>query len=188
MPHAENQKMGEATVNGEKPSSAFISHLTSYPVVSDSISTFKSNPYGQKSLDLADHGYATFAKPVIPYLARPYSMVSPYVAKADSLADSSLKKVDQTFPIVKEDTDKIKATAVDTAFFPLRKATEGKDYVLETYNNQYKKCGGRGLITTGKASVSTSLVVTSDVLAWISNYLGSAKDQTKEKVNEKANN
>lgn len=115
-------------------------------------------------------------------------MVSPYVAKADSLADSSLKKVDQKFPIVKEDTDKIKGTAVDMAFFPLRKATEGKDYVFKTYNNQYKKCGGQGLITTGKASVSTSFVVTSDVLAWISSYLGAKKEQTKEKVNEKTNN
>merc|ERR1712093_874997 len=39
-------------VNGEAPSSAFLSHLISYPVISDSISTFKSNPYGAKSLSI----------------------------------------------------------------------------------------------------------------------------------------
>lgn len=42
-----------------------LQHLTSYPLVSDSITTFKNNKYGAKSLTYADQGYA-FAKPYQP--------------------------------------------------------------------------------------------------------------------------
>ncbi|KAI9811759.1 MAG: hypothetical protein M1827_005304 [Pycnora praestabilis] len=185
MPHAENGIMGEPTVNGEKPSSAFISHITSYPVVSDTISMYKSNPYGQKSIDIADHGYATVAKPVLPYLAKPYSIVSPYVNKADSLADGGLNKVDQTFPIVKEDTAQIKDTVIDYALQPLRLIGNTKNYLFDTYGDEYKKCGGQSVITTGKATISTGLRITADVLSYLGSYLGPKKEQAKEKISSK---
>jgi hypothetical protein len=164
-------------------------HLTSYPVISDSIQTFKSIPIGQKSISLADQGYCAFVKPVQPYLSKPYNFVHPYVSKADSLADNTLKQVDSRFPIVKEPTDKIKDTVSDYAYFPMRVAGDGRDYLFKVYGNEYKKVGGDsgGLIARGKASVSTSLVVTSELLAWLSSYLGQKKEQAKE-VSEKANN
>ncbi len=62
---------------------------------------------------------------------------------------------------------------------------EGKDYVLKTYNTECKKVGGEGLVTMGKAAVTTTLVVTSDALNWLSNYLGAKKEQAKEVTNEK---
>ena len=37
----------------------------------------------------------------------------------------------------------------------------------------------------GKAAVATTLVVTSDALHWLSNYLGAKKEQAKEVMNEK---
>ena len=75
-------------MNGDKPSSHFLNHLSSYPVVSDGIEAYKTNPYGKKSLELADNAYNRFGKPVQPYLETPYNYAKPYVAKADELADS----------------------------------------------------------------------------------------------------
>ena len=104
MPHATSDaKMSGPTVNGTRASSQFIDHLTSYPVVSDGIETFKSNPYGKKSLELADSAYSRFGKPVEPYLETPKQYAAPYAKKADELADSGLSQIETRFPIVKED-------------------------------------------------------------------------------------
>ncbi|SLM34259.1 MAGE protein [Lasallia pustulata] len=176
----------QAMTNGDKPQSEFINHLASYPVVSDSINTFKSNPYGQKSIDIADASYNSFVKPVLPYAKGPYGYVKPYVTKADQVASSGLTKVDETFPIVKEDTQKIKSTVFDYALYPFKLAGESKDYVFKTYDSEYKKCGGDGLISGGKAMITTSLVVTSDSLAWLSSFLGQKKEQTKDVAQEKS--
>lgn len=162
-------------------------HLTSYPVVSDSITTFKNNKYGAKSLSYADQGYERFAKPFLPYFSTPYAYVAPYVAKADSLGDQGLTKVDTTFPIVKEDTEKIKGTILNTAFFPLRVAEDAKKHVVETYGAEYKKCGGDGLFASGKAVITTGLVISQESLAWLSSVLAAKKEQAKEAVNEKVN-
>lgn len=200
--------MSEPKVNGEKPTSQFLSvsdpwpatslrcscrtalilvlqHLTSYPLISDSISTFKNSKYGSQSLNYADQGYA-FAKPYLPYLSTPYSYLAPYVAKADSLGDQGLTKVDERFPIVKEDTEKIRGTIVDTAYLPVRLAEEARQHLLETYGAEYKKCGGAGYVASGKAVVTTSLVLSQESLAWLSAAIATQKEQAKEVVNEKA--
>lgn len=158
----------------------FLQHLVSYPVVSDAISTFKSNPYGKRSLDLSNTGYEKLVAPFVPYAKRPYGYVAPYVAKADSLGFDALIRVDHTFPIVKEDTEKIKGTVLDYAYFPFRLAGDSKNYVLNTYSSEYKKCGGDGYVAGSKAIVTTSLVVTSDTLAWLSTFLGQKKEEGTE--------
>jgi len=103
------------------------------------------------------------------------------------LADYTLSHVDSRFPIVKQPTNKIKGTVADYAYLPLRVAGDSKDYVFRIYGDEYKKVGGDGLVAKGKASVTTSLVVTSELLAWLSSYLAVKKDQAKDSVNEKAN-
>ena len=160
-------------------------HLTSYPVVSDAISTFKSNPYGKKSLDLSNTGYEKLVAPFIPYAKRPYGYVAPYVAKADSLGSDALSKVDHTFPIMKEDTQKIKGTVLDYAYFPFRLAGDSKNYILDTYSMEYKKCGGDGYVAGSKAVITTGLVVTSDTLAWLSTFLGQKKDEGTDYASKK---
>lgn len=187
MPHAENGVMSQPTTNGDTPSSKTLSHLTSYPMVSDSISTFKSNPYGQKSIAIGEQGYNQFVAPLVPYAQRPYGYVAPYVAKADSIGDQSLSKVDSTFPIVKEDTEKIYGTVLDYAFLPLRMVGDGKNYLLNTWSGEYKKCGGDGLVAGGKAIITTSLVATSDSLQWLSSFLNAVKDDTKQTIKDKSN-
>ena len=93
--------------NGDRPSSQFLEHLTSSPAVHDGIETFKANPYGKKSIQIADGVYAKLGKPVEPYLETPFSYAKPYVQKADELANSGLGTVESHFPIVKEDTETI---------------------------------------------------------------------------------
>lgn len=145
--------------------------------MSDSISAVKSNPYGAKALDLSNTGYEKLVSPFVPYAKRPYGYVAPYVAKADSLASDGLSKVDSKFPIMKEDTEKIKGTVLDYAYFPFRLVGDGKNYLLDTYTGEYKKCGGDGYVAGGKAMITTGLVVTSDTLSWLSSFLGQKKDE-----------
>lgn len=190
MPHAENHStMGSAPMtNGEKPNSQFINHLSKYPVVSDTISTYKSVPLGQYSLDVANNAYQSFAKPFFPYLRGPYGYVAPYVQRADDLADHGLDKLEDTFPIVKQDTYKIRDSIFDSVFMPVRVAFSGKDYLLNTYRDEYRKTGGSGLITTGKAILSTEIKVAADFFQSVANFLGPKKEAAKHKYNEKMNN
>lgn len=163
-------------------------HLTSYPIVSDSISTFKNNKYGAKSIEFADQGYNRLAKPLVPYLSKPYTYLAPYFAQADTLGDQGLSKIDATFPLIKEDTDKIKGTIYDRAFFPLRLAGDAKQHVFEVYGSEYKKCGGDGVVAGGKAMITTSLVLSQETLALINSFLQAKKQQAQEVVHEKMGN
>jgi hypothetical protein len=116
--------------------------------------------------------------------------LSPYVSKADELADQGLSKVDQQFPIVTESTDQVKEKVTIITSQPLKYYGEGKEYVLKVYGDEYDKRGGEkgGLITPVKAGVTTVLVVTIDVLSHFTSYLGAKKTQAKEVVNEKTGN
>jgi len=180
--------MSTPTINGDKASSQFISHLTSYPVVSFSIDTFKSNPYGAKSISIADQSYQTLVSPLLPYAQKPYTYLSPYVAKADTLADTGLSKVDVTFPIVREEPAAIKSTVLNYVGLPFKVAGEGRQYVQGTWEKEFKKCGGRGYVDGGKAVITTSLVVASDGLQWLSGYLSKAKGAAVDVAKEKSPN
>ncbi|KAL4787684.1 MAGE family-domain-containing protein [Aspergillus varians] len=171
--------MGENAVNGDRASSQFLEHLISYPVVSDSITFYKGNKYGAKSLEFADQGYG-IAKPYLTYLSKPYGYVAPYVTRADSLGDKGLQRVDATFPFVKEETGTLKNQVYDTAYFPLRLAGDVKSHVFSTYGDEYKKCGGNGVVASGKAIVTTSLVLTQESLTYITSLLQQKKAQVKD--------
>ncbi|CAD6442110.1 9d9c25ec-4ed5-4130-88f0-886dfe22d8ea [Sclerotinia trifoliorum] len=175
-------------VNGETPSSAFISHLTSYPVVHDSISTFKSNPYGQRSIDLTTTSYEKFGKPFIPYLQKPYQYVSPYVAKADELGDSTLFTIESKFPAVKKPTDELYSDGKYLVFYPISKGSQGRDYVLGKYNSEVKKTEDQGIFGLGKAVISTGLIVSGEAFQWLSQFLSAKKAEAKETTKEKTNN
>lgn len=187
MPHALSDSMGQPIVNGEKPHSQFLDHLTSYPVVSDSISLFKSNPVGAKSIEYGDQAYNRLAKPVLPYFSTPYSYVAPYLARADALGDKGLTQIDSRFPIIREDTQKIRGTIYNTAGYPVRVAGDVKQHLFETYGSEYKKCGGDGVVASGKALITTSLVLSTESLTRLTTWLQKAKDEAKEVVNEKTN-
>ncbi|CAJ2511420.1 Uu.00g070450.m01.CDS01 [Anthostomella pinea] len=176
-----------AQVNGDAhPASATLSHISEYPVVNDSLSYLKKNPYGQKSIELSDSAYQTFAKPIMPYLARPYQYVSPYVQKADYIGDNALGRFDQRLPILTKSTDELLDYGQNIIFFPLRKSMQTKDHLFDVYASERKKFNGEGLVTYGKAWVSTGLVATSEVLTWIGDMIRASKQQAKQFGNEAA--
>ncbi|KAH7321226.1 perilipin MPL1-like protein [Stachybotrys elegans] len=182
--------MAVPQVNGDVPSSAsnsaFVQHLLSYPLIKDSIHTFQSNEYGQKSIQLGDSAYKTFAAPVVPYLAKPYEYVSPYVQKADSLGDKTLNRIDAQFPVVKKPTSDIYNDTKTLIFLPYQKGLEGKDHVFKVYSNEVKKNDQQSLIAQGKAVVITVLVVGTETLSWLGRFLNSKKEQVNHTVNDKA--
>jgi hypothetical protein len=151
------------------------------------VSAFKENPYGSKSIDLTNTGYAKLVKPALPYFETPASYAKPYVAKADELGDKFLSKIDERVPMLKTETKEIKGTITSFIYWPITKTTETKDWALKTYDSEYKKCGGDGIVAGGKALVTTPLILGSDVLQWLSSFLAAKKEETKQVLQEKAN-
>ncbi|KAF2747143.1 hypothetical protein M011DRAFT_64259 [Sporormia fimetaria CBS 119925] len=193
MPHAEKDQidMNGTTetpmTNGEKPASKVLSHLQSYPVVHDSVETFRAHPYGAKSLSVFNTTYERVVAPLHPYLRTPYSYLSPYLSRADELGDSGLSKVETQFPIVKEDTEKLKETVTSLATAPFVLAGQGKEYVWKTWEDEYRKTGGQdGLVKSVKALISTELRMGLDSYNWVSQYLVHRKEQAQKKANEVA--
>ena len=124
----------------------------------------------------------------MPYLSKPYEYVSPYVKKVDSIGDSTLSTIDSKFPVVKKPTGELYDNGKAFVFYPLKVGNEGKDYVFKTYSTEYKKAGGEGIVSYGKAAISTGLIVSSDTLSWLSGFLSKKKTEAKEVANEKMNN
>jgi len=189
MPHAEspttNGDMSAPTVNGEKPHSKVLSHLQTYPIVHDSLEFYKSNPYGAKSLSLFQQTYARFISPLHPYLQTPYSYLSPYLSRADELGDNGLLRVETTFPIVKEDTNKLKETVLSLAGLPLAIVGQGRDYVLGTWQDEYRKTkGDEGIVKSAKALLSTELKIGHDGYNYLLQYWSKGKQEASKKVDE----
>merc|ERR1711881_834965 len=159
MPHAEKDTitsttMGETLTNGEKPHSLFISHLTSYPLVSDSLSA---------------------------YLENPYSYVAPYVQKADSLGDKGLSEVDSRFPIVKEETSSLKEKVKGLPFVPYDAFVSAHSYLLKTYEEQDKRNQGqKGVVPFAKTVIGTELKIAADTLGYLTGFIVAKKEEGKK--------
>lgn len=171
--------MPHATTNGEKTSSQFIDRLASLPAVDEGIKNFQANPYGKKSLEVADNVYARFGKPVEPYLETPYGYAKPYVQKADELATSGLEHIENHFPIVTKDTNTIIETSKSYVFWPY-------NYVSSTYSDEYAKTAkhndrGGGVVTGVLALVCTELKIASDFFQSVAEFLGPKYEEGKKK-------
>lgn len=159
-----------------------------YPIVHDGVDTFKQNPYGQRSIQLGNSAFETFALPLAPYLSRPFELVKPYLQKADSLGDQALSKVDQSAPFVKKPTNELYAGAKGIIGMPYKTGVETKDHVLKTYAAECKKFGGDSIVTYSKAFLSTAFISSSELLAWAGGVVHDKKEDAKEAYAEKANN
>ncbi|KAJ1338634.1 sporulation-specific protein 4 [Microdochium nivale] len=179
--------MSEHQVNGDgHPSLATLSHITAYPLVSDGLTYIRKSPYGQRSIELGGNAYDRFAKPVLPYLAGGYEYVSPYVKRADDMADHALSKMDERIPALKKPTDELWADGMTLIYFPVNKGTEARDHVIGVYNSELKKIGGDGLVVNGKALVSAGLVITTETLVWVGDLLRAGQAKSKEAGNDAA--
>jgi hypothetical protein len=154
-------------------------------VVQAGLTKFRQNQYGQTSIKIGDSAYKTIAQPVIPYLARPYQYVSPYVEKADHLGDQTLSKMDERWPVVKKPADEIYTDAKNVVLYPYHRGLEGKDHVFSVYSAECKKVGGEGLMTTTKALISTVVLISSDTISWVGEFLAARKAEAKEATSEK---
>lgn len=159
----------------------------SYPIIEFSLDKLKSNEYARKSLQLGDSVYKNFAAPFLPYLAKPYEYVSPYVSKADSLGAHTLDRIDEQFPVVKKPTADLYNDTKTLILLPYHKAFEGRDHVLQVFKSECKKSEQKGLVTQGKAAVVTVFVVGNETLGWISGFLPAKKEQKSHVVNDKVN-
>jgi len=193
-PHAKsdadtNGSTSAPMTNGEKHHSVFLSHLTSYPLVSDSITTYQSHPYGAKSISVFNTAYSTaytnLYAPFSSYLSRPYSVVAPYLAKADSIGDSGLSTLESRFPIVKADTATIQEKAKGVAGFPWRVVQEGKQFVFNTYDDELTKSEGNTIVKQVKAVVGTEIKLTMAVFNFVLDLLKKGENEAKEVVEKK---
>ena len=144
----------KATFNGTSetpiPFNKLVSHLKSFPIISDSLSTIQAHPLGQRSISIYSTAYDTFVKPFTPYLVKVNDMASPYVGKVDDIADQGLGKLEEKFPIVKEPTENVKTKVAEQLQTPkkvadalygtgLDFANEKKDYVFRVYHEERAK-------------------------------------------------
>jgi len=126
-------------VNGDTPSSAFFSHLASFPFISDSISTIKSNPYGAKSLDIGTNITHTLNAKLSPILSTPISYATPYLKKADSIGDSTLSTIESKFPAVKKANRRAIQRREELCSVPAHKRHRGKGLCTEHFQRRSKE-------------------------------------------------
>ncbi|RCI16432.1 hypothetical protein L249_2298 [Ophiocordyceps polyrhachis-furcata BCC 54312] len=175
-------------VNGVSRNSAFLQHLLNYPLISDGITTFKSNQLAQCSIRLGDSAYQTFALPVIPYFEKPYSYLSPYVSKADAIGDETLSRIDERFPAVKKPTREIYQRTRHIILLPLNMGIEGRDHVKHVFDSEVKKADPHQqgyVLAHGLAAVNTALVVSNETLSWLSSFLSAKKAEAAKAANDK---
>lgn len=157
-------------------------HLSGYPVVKSGIETFKANPYGQKSLQLGDSAFKTFAAPVLPYLAGPYQYVSPYVKRADDLGEKTLTRIDERVPAVKKPTDELFQDAKNLIYLPYRYGLAGRDHVLDTYSSEKAKVGKDTYINSGWALVNTAVTVAGEAIEGVTTAIGYRSREARSAV------
>lgn len=150
--------------------------------------TIQKTKYGQQTIAISSSALETFeslTKPVLPYLSKPYEYVSPYVKKADDLGDRTLDNIDQRFPVVRKPTAEVYKDTKDFVLYPMRKGIESRDHVVSVYNGERKQIGGDGVFPLSKALAVTAIVVTTETLGWVREYLTTATAAAKEVVQEK---
>ena len=160
-----------------------LKHLLNYPVINDGVHAFKSYEYGQKSINLGDSAYKTFAAPVLPWFAKPIEYVSPYIQKADAIGEKTLGRVEERFPVVKKPTSDLYNETKGLNLLPYNKGHEGKDHVLQVYSSEYEKNKQAGMFAYSKAVVATVLAISNETLSWLSSLISAKKARAKQTVN-----
>ncbi|RAL61833.1 hypothetical protein DID88_002896 [Monilinia fructigena] len=158
-------------VNGDT-SSAFLSHLTSYPLIHDSISTFKSLSIWPTIHRLNHHFHTRSSANHSFHTSKSLTNTSLHTSRKSTNSANLLYR-----PLIPNSP-------------PLRNplGNEGKEYALGKYNSEVKKTEDQGIVGFGKAVVSTGLIVSSEAFQWLSQFLSAKKAEAKETTHEKTNN
>lgn len=150
------------------------------------------HPVGQKSISVSTSVYDTVIKPFSPLLAKANTFASPIVTKADHLADSGLLKLEQSVPLVKEPTEKLKARVTSLPAYALAQdalsfGSETTGYALRVYNEEYNKSSNgekASILSAAKAGVSTTFILSSQSAAWITAFIRSRAETTTKQAGE----
>ena len=106
--------------------------------------------------------------------------MSPYVQRADSLGESTLSSLDARFPVVRKPTGELYNDGREFVLFPLRKGSEGREYVLGVFGAEKKRNEQDGVVGYGRAIVGTGVTVGSEAYRWASGYLLAGSKAQKE--------
>lgn len=167
-----------ATPNGNKPSpsiaekSQFLSHLTSYPLISDTLTTITTHPYTRTPLHLTHRTLTSLAPYATPLLSPLTPYLTPYLARLDTLGSSALDALDARVPSAKKPTRELYTQTRDLALRPYELSREGSEHVRRAYDGEVKRNGGgegekkMGLVGFGKAVWGTGKVVGGEVVSW----------------------
>ena len=83
-------------------------------------------------------------------------------------------------PLIKSETAELKEKGKEYAIWPYQ-------YLMSTWEDEYKKTTGEGYLKKVKAVVSTELKVTMDAFVWLKEFLKTKKAEGKKAVNDKMN-
>lgn len=187
---SEHHDTPAGTAASPLPFTKVLSHLKSFPLISDSLQIITAHPLGQRSLSLTATLSNRFLSPFAPYLLKANELASPYVSKADDLADSGLDKVEEKFPILKEPTENVRHRVEERVGGVREKVeqgkglvTEGRDYVFSVYHKELEKEGSKGYLPIAKAGITTTFTITADSIQWLVDQLTAKKAAAEAKVN-----
>jgi len=169
--------MSHKQVNGEKPSSATLAHLASYPLLADLTTTIQSSPYTAKPLAITTNLTHTLATTFTPLLSTPLAYLHPYIARADSLCDTTLSSLDTNFPIVTRPTGEIYGEGKRVVYLPVIKGVQGKDWLTGTWKGELSKCGDKGVVAWGKAALATGWIVGGETLGYVKALVAEKKEE-----------
>jgi len=213
--HAKVSEKPDHLTNGVN--SQFLEHLQSIPLISTTITTYKSHPLGAYTLTLLSHAYGPFATYLSPYLQRPYAYLHPYLAKADELGDRSLSSLETRFPIVRDEPGVLREKAAKAGGRPWEMLGRGGEHVRQVWGEEVGSVRGSGsknvvnkengivngengasgdvakkeagrLVDYGIAAVRTEIRITREVVRAAWELWARKKEQVEEKVQNGATN
>ncbi len=65
---------------------------------------------------------------------------------------------------------------------PIHVGVAGRDHVFSTFSTERKKIGDETLITYSKAAITTALILTTETITTVSNYIAAKKEDAKAAV------
>jgi hypothetical protein len=110
------------------------------------------------------------------------------LVKVDSLGDNGLSSLESRFPIVKAETATIQEKVQGIAFLPWKVASDGKEFVFKTYDTEYSKTQGTGIVKQAKAVIGTEIKLTAAFFQLVADFLGKAKQEGKDIIEKKVHN
>ncbi|RPA80937.1 hypothetical protein BJ508DRAFT_117507 [Ascobolus immersus RN42] len=163
------------------PFSKSINHITSYPVVSDTLSYAQTFAIVQQAVTATQRATGLL-QPFAPLLEKANNIAAPVVNKVDDFAESKLGQLDEKVPFVKKPTQELADFLSQQKDFATGLAQKEREYVLSVFADELEKAAGdnkTGYIPTAKAGVNTGIVISQELIAWITELVQKRRAESK---------